>query len=84
VLTQVFQLTLIKTMIATANADGHIDATERQAIFKGIGQMELSTEMKSPILDLLCRPIAVHELLPRNVRFVTNLPFNSSKNPDCR
>jgi len=57
-----FQLTLLKAMIAAAQADGHIDAHEQQRIFHSIEQMDLSTEMKALLFDLLRRPITVNEL----------------------
>ena len=62
VFTPDFQLTLIKAMIAAAKADGHIDATEQQAISNAVAQLELSTELKGLVFDLLHRPIAVNEL----------------------
>jgi uncharacterized membrane protein YebE (DUF533 family) len=57
-----FQLTLIKAMIAAAKADGHIDATEQQRIFKAVKEMDVSTETKGVIFDLLRQPISVEEL----------------------
>jgi len=57
-----FELTLMKSMIAAAKADGHIDATEQQNIFKAVERMGLSTEMKATIFELLSQPIPVDEL----------------------
>ncbi len=57
-----YQLTLIKAMIAAARADGHIDATEQQQIFDAIDNMELSTDEKALMFDLLRQPITVGEL----------------------
>ena len=57
-----FQLQLIKSMIAAAKADGHIDATEQQRIFKAVDEMEVSTELKGVIFDLLQQPISVEEV----------------------
>ena len=57
-----FQLLLIKSMIAAAQADGHIDAVEQQRIFKAVEEMELSTEVKGIIFDLLQQPVTVEEL----------------------
>jgi uncharacterized membrane protein YebE (DUF533 family) len=57
-----FELTLMKSMIAAAKADGHIDATEQQNIFKAVERMGLSTEMKAIIFELLSQPIPVDEL----------------------
>ncbi len=63
-LTPDFQLALIKAMIAAAKSDGHIDATEQQRIFQAVQQMELSTEMKAMVFDLLRNPISVEEITP--------------------
>jgi len=57
-----FQLVLIKAMIAAAGADGHIDATEQQRIFKAVDEMDLPTEVKGVIFDLLRQTITVEEL----------------------
>lgn len=57
-----YQLTLIKAMIAAARADGHIDATEQQRIFDAINKMDLSTELKALMFDLLNKPITVDEI----------------------
>ena len=61
-MSQDYQLTLIKAMIAAARADGHIDATEQQRIFDTINKMELSTELKALLFDLLSEPIKVSEI----------------------
>ncbi len=55
-------LLMIKAMIAAAKADGHIDSLEQQRIFKTVEQMELSSEMKAIVFDLLNKPIDVNEL----------------------
>ena len=57
-----FQFTLIKAMIAAAKSDGHIDATEQQRIFKAVEAIDVSTETKGVIFDLLRQPIAIEEL----------------------
>lgn len=57
-----YQLTLIKAMIASARADGHIDASERQRIYDALGKMDLSMEHKALIFDLLHQPITVSEI----------------------
>ena len=57
-----FQLTLIKAMIAAAKADGHIDDIEQQRIFKAVEQMNITTEMKGMVFDLLRQQISVEEL----------------------
>lgn len=57
-----FELTLIKAMIAAAKADGHIDELEQQRIFKAVEKMDLSTETKGMVFDLLRQQISVEEL----------------------
>ena len=57
-----FQLQLIKSMIAAAKADGHIDASEHQRIFNAVEEMDVSTEVKGVIFDLLQQTITVEEL----------------------
>ena len=57
-----FQLQLIKAMIAAAKADGHIDATEQQRIFNAVEEMDVSTDIKGVIFDLMQRPITLEEL----------------------
>ncbi len=57
-----FELTLIKAMIAAAKADGHIDNTEQQRIFNAVDKMNLSTEYKGMVFDLLRQQISVEEL----------------------
>jgi len=57
-----YQLTMIKAMIAAAKADGHIDANEQQRIFDAINKMELPTELKALMFDLLSKPITVSEI----------------------
>jgi len=57
-----FQLQLIKAMIAAAKADGHIDATEQQLIFSAVEDMDVSTEVKGVIFDLLQQQITLEEL----------------------
>ena len=61
-LSPAFELTLIKAMIAAANADGHIDDVERQRIFKAVEQMDLSNETKGRVFDLLSQKISVEDL----------------------
>ncbi|MFC1772436.1 tellurite resistance TerB family protein [Pseudomonadota bacterium] len=57
-----FELTVIKAMVAAAQADGHIDAMERQRIFKAVEQMDLSSETKGMVFDLLGQDITIDEL----------------------
>lgn len=62
ILSTEFQLTLIKAMIASAQADGYINATERQNILVAIDKMETSSTTKTLIIELLRRPITLGEL----------------------
>lgn len=57
-----FQLTLIKAMIAAAKSDGHIDEAEQKRIFDAVHQMPLSRDMKGLVFDLLRQPIYIEEL----------------------
>jgi uncharacterized membrane protein YebE (DUF533 family) len=62
VFTPDYQLMLIEAMIAAAKANGHIDAAEQQAISSAVERLELSTQLKGLVFDLLQHPIAVNEL----------------------
>lgn len=53
---QPFQVTLIKAMIAAANADGHIDAQEQAAVFEAVNEMQLEPADKALIFDTLQNP----------------------------
>lgn len=57
-----YQVTLIKSMIAAARSDGHIDETENQRIFKAVNEMNLNGEMKGQVLDLFSQSIDVNEI----------------------
>jgi uncharacterized membrane protein YebE (DUF533 family) len=57
-----FDLAVIKAMIAAARADGHTSDLEQQRIFKAVGEMDLSTEMKALVFDLLGQSITVEEI----------------------
>jgi uncharacterized membrane protein YebE (DUF533 family) len=51
-----FPLALIQAMIAAANADGHIDATEQRALFEQVEKLGLDAESKAFVFDALARP----------------------------
>lgn len=53
---QPFALALVRAMIGAAKADGHIDATEQQAIFAQVEQAGLDAEAKALVFDALSRP----------------------------
>ena len=57
-----FELTLVKAMIAAARADGHIDAQEQQRIFQAVEKMNLSSEEKGIVFDILQKDISIQEL----------------------
>ncbi len=57
-----FQLTLIKAMIGAAKSDGHIDEAEQKRIFDAVKQMNLSSEMKGLVFELLRQSIYIEEL----------------------
>ena len=59
---QPMQLTLVKSMIAAANADGHIDPTEQAAIFETVDKVELDAESKALIFDVLRNPPSVSQI----------------------
>jgi uncharacterized membrane protein YebE (DUF533 family) len=52
-------LAVLRGMIAAAKADGAIDAAEQQKIFGQLGQVSLSAEEKSFLLDELARPLDI-------------------------
>jgi len=58
-----YELKLIKAMICSAKADGHIDSSEQQKIFQAIAQMDLSSEMKTTVFDLLNHPIDLDDIV---------------------
>jgi uncharacterized membrane protein YebE (DUF533 family) len=51
-----FDLSLVRAMIAAANADGHIGADEQKAIFEQVGKMNLDAEDKAFVFDAMGRP----------------------------
>lgn len=62
---QDFSLTLLSAMIAAANADGHIDADEQNAIFQQADNMGLDAESKAFLFDTLRKPPALSDLASR-------------------
>lgn len=53
---------LIRAMIAAANADGVIDADERNRIMKKLGGIELSNEENQFIINELLSPAGLEEI----------------------
>lgn len=60
------EMTLVKTMISAANADGHIDETEQSRIFAAMEEMNVSDTVRSTIMDLIRYPESP-ETLARHV-----------------
>lgn len=52
-----FELALVKTMVAAAKADGHVDAEEQSRIFRAVEEQQLDAEEKAFIFDALAKPI---------------------------
>ena len=59
---QPMQLTLIKSMIAAANADGHMDQKEQAAVFDAVEQMSLDGEAKALVFDMMRSPPTIEEI----------------------
>lgn len=57
-----FQMSILKTMISAAKADGQIDADERKRIFDQVESLGLSAEEKGSIFDAFTRDINLKEL----------------------
>ena len=57
-----YQLTLIKGMIGAAKADGHIDAEEQKNIYTSMDKMDLTTETKAMVFDLIRNPVSIQEI----------------------
>ncbi len=55
-------LTLIKSMIAAAKADGHIDPTEQQHIFDAVEKMQINADEKAIVFDSLRQSISIEEI----------------------
>jgi len=57
-----FALTLVRAMIAAANADGHIDAEERETILAHLATLQLDDEDKAFVFEALMSPSTVGEV----------------------
>ncbi|MCG8669042.1 MAG: tellurite resistance TerB family protein [Pseudomonadales bacterium] len=58
-----YQIVLIKAMIASARADGHIDGDEQNRISDAIGRMNLDHQTRGDLLDLFLQPIQLHDVI---------------------
>lgn len=56
------QVLLVRTMVAAAMADGHIDRDETTRIFDAIGKLDLDADDKALILGELRQPASIDEL----------------------
>jgi uncharacterized membrane protein YebE (DUF533 family) len=57
--------TLVRAMIAATKADGQIDATEKDAIFKRLETMPLGAEEKAFVFDELSSPLDINAVVDR-------------------
>ncbi len=57
-----FALTLVRAMIAAANADGHICEDERKAILSHLSDLQLDAEDKSFVFEALMTPSTLDEI----------------------
>jgi len=56
-------LLLVRAMIDAAKADGHIDAGEKQRIFKQVETLDLSGAEKAFLFDELARPASIGQIV---------------------
>ncbi|CAH0212984.1 tellurite resistance TerB family protein [Roseomonas sp. CECT 9278] len=57
-----FQLALVRAMAGAAMADGHVDATEREAIFAQVERLGLDAEAKGFVFETLQRPPSFEDI----------------------
>lgn len=57
--------TLVRAMIAATKADGQIDATEKDAIFRRLETMNLGAEEKAFVFDELSTPLDLNAVVAR-------------------
>ena len=55
--------TLVRAMIAATKADGQIDPTEKEAIFKKLEDMPLGAEEKAFVFDELAAPLDINAVI---------------------
>lgn len=61
-----FVLVLLQAMIAAANADGHIDAAERQQILEKISLSDLDKDAEAFLEKELAQPMTIEQLTAQN------------------
>lgn len=57
------QMIILRAMITAANADGHIDESERQRIYDQVDNLELSMQDKAGLFDELRSPLSLEQLV---------------------
>lgn len=72
-LSPTMEMTLVKTMISAANADGHIDENEQSRIFAAMDELNVSDELRSTIMDLIRYPESPESL----ARYVSDIEQRS-------
>ncbi|MAZ66441.1 MAG: protein YebE [Kangiellaceae bacterium] len=60
---QSFNVALMKAMIASAKADGHIDPDEQSKISEAIEKLALEPAQKAELMELFIRPIAIDDFI---------------------
>ena len=60
---QALGITLIRTMIAAARADGKLDGREGEAVFRAVDSLELAAAEKALLLDELGKPVDIDQLV---------------------
>lgn len=59
---QPFEVAMLKSMISAAYADGHVDDTEREAIYGAVDRLSFDAEGKALVFDLLRNPAPLAEI----------------------
>ena len=57
------QMLIMRAMITAADADGHIDESERQKFYQQVDNLHLSVEDKAGLFDELRKPLSLQELV---------------------
>ncbi len=57
------QMLLLRAMITAANADGHIDESERDRIYQQVDKLDLSVQDKASLFDELRNPLTLDRLV---------------------
>lgn len=57
-----FELILMRAMVGAAKSDGHIDAAEQQHLFEQVERLNLDSESKAAVFDMLGKPLDLSRL----------------------